>query len=118
MRVMRVCLQTVGLIHHTPLAICRLEASDTREVAAEVFGSGGELKGPLHGVKQRFHILKSRFSEVTGKMTWPYCRLVVLYLAAENGGMTIVLEGQGELATQWCSGARSLGGQYVIEGVG
>ena len=89
-----------------------------REMAAEVFESGVEMKGPRHGVKQRFHVLKSRFSEVSGKMTWPYCRLVVLCLAAENGGMKIALEGQGELATQWCSGARSLGGQYVIEGVG
>ena len=76
------------------------------------------LKDPLHGMKQRFHVLKSQFSELAGKMTWPYCRLVVLYLAAENGGMTIMLEGTGELATQWCSRARSLGGQYVVDGVG
>ena len=115
---MRVWVRTVGQTHHMLLAKLRLEASDTREVAAEVFGSGGELEGPLHGVKQRFHILKQRFHILAGKMTWPYCRLVVLYLAAENGGMKIALKGQGELATQWCSGARSLGGQYVIEGVG
>ena len=114
---MRVWVRTVGQTRHMLLAKCRLEASDTREVAAEVFGSGGELEDPLHGMKQRFHILKSRFSEVTGKMTWPYCRLLVLYLAAENGGMTIALEGKGELA-QWCSGAWSLGGRYVVDGVG
>ena len=60
MRVMRVCLQTVGQIRHKPLAICRLEVSDTREAAAEVFGSGGVLEDPLH-------ILKLQYSEVKGK---------------------------------------------------
>ena len=115
---MRVWVRTVGQTRHMLLAKCRLEASGTRGAAAEIFESGVEMKGPLHGVKQRFHILKQRFHILAGKMTWPYCRLVVLFLAAENGGMTIALEGQGELATQWCSGARSLGGQYVIEGVG
>ena len=60
MRVTRVCLQTVGLIHHTPLAICRLEVSDTREAAAEIFEDGDVLEDPLH-------VLKSRYSEVMGK---------------------------------------------------
>ena len=60
MRVTRVCLQTVGLIHHTPLAICRLEVSDTRDVAAEVFENGGVLEDPLH-------IVKLQNSEVKGK---------------------------------------------------
>ena len=76
------------------------------------------LKDPLHVVEQRFHVLKSQFSELAGKKAWPYCRLVVLCQAAENGFEGGLLNGEGELATQWCSGARSLGGQYVIEGVG
>ena len=70
------------------------EASDTREVAAEVFESGGEMKGPLHGVKQQFHVLKSQFSELAGKKTWPYCRLVVIYQAAENSDGMIASTGK------------------------
>ena len=60
MRVACVCLQTVCQIRHKPPAICRLEVSDTREAAAEVFGSGGVLEDPLH-------IVKLQYSEVKGK---------------------------------------------------
>ena len=58
MRVARVCLQTVCQIRHKPLAICRLEVSDTREAAAVIFGV--VLEDPLH-------VVKSRYSEVMGK---------------------------------------------------
>ena len=117
MRVSRVCSQTVGLIHHTPLAICRLEASDTREVAAEVFGSGA-LEDPLHVVEPRFHVLKSQFSELKGEEVGPYGRTVVLCYAAENGYEMLASAGKGKLATQWCSRAWSLGGRYFVDIVG
>ena len=91
---MRVWVRTVGQTRHMLLAKCRLEASGTRGAAAEVVESGGEMKGPLHGVKQQFHVLKSQFSELAGKKTWPYCRLVVLYQAAEKGFGTRAWKGK------------------------
>ena len=67
MRVSRVCSQTVGLIHHTLLAKCRLEASGTRGAAAEVVVSenvylafGRVNPHPLHDMKQRFHLVKGK----------------------------------------------------------
>ena len=41
-------------------ARCRLEVSDTREAAAEIFEDGDVLEDPLH-------VVKSRSSEVMGK---------------------------------------------------
>ena len=117
MRVTRVCSQTVGLIRHTPLAICRLEVSDTRGAAAEVVISedvhlafGLVNPDPLHDMKQRFHIVKMQYSEVRGKMTGPYCRAVVLWIL-QNGfevlawkGKPLCVYGEGwQLAPQWCS---------------
>ena len=94
MRVARVCLQTVCQIRHKPLAICRLEVSDTREAAAEVFGSGGVLEDPLHVVEQRFHIVKLKYSVAKGKQKCPYGRTVVTYLAAENSDGMLVSTGK------------------------
>ena len=112
---MRVWVRTVGQTHHMLLAKCRLEASDTREVAAEIFGSGGVQKDPLHVVEQRFHIVKLKYSVAKGKQKCPYGRTVVLCQAAENGDVAVALKGKDEHATQWCSWAWQSGGRYLVD---
>ena len=87
--------------------------SGTRKVAAGVVECGGEVKDPLHGEMQHFHVVKSRFSELAGMNKWPYGRLVVLCQAAEKGfgtcscsGMQTGVDGEGLLKMPQWSGQR------------
>ena len=105
---MRVWVRTVGQTHHKLQAKCRLEASDTREATAEVvifedvhLAFGRVNPDPLHD-------MKSRYLDLNGKMTGPYCRAVVLWILQKgfemlaSTGKPLFVYGEGLLKMpQW-----------------